>query len=208
MRVSELSRATGVPVATIKYYLREGLLPPGEQTATNQAEYTDRHVDRLRLVRVLREIGDLSIEAIGAITTALDDPSLSRHQLLGIAHRAISPFDATTHTNELEDVDRLLGQLGWDISADAPDRQGLADALASLRSVAGPISVDTFMPYAQAADALAAMEIAGLPDEGPSERAVEYTVVGTVVYGAALSALRRLAQEHHSASRRHGTPEH
>ncbi len=26
MRISELSRASGVPVATIKYYLREGLL--------------------------------------------------------------------------------------------------------------------------------------------------------------------------------------
>ena len=30
MWIAELSRRTDVPVATIKYYLREGLLPPGE----------------------------------------------------------------------------------------------------------------------------------------------------------------------------------
>ena len=30
MLMAELSRRSGVPVATIKYYLREGLLPPGE----------------------------------------------------------------------------------------------------------------------------------------------------------------------------------
>lgn len=29
MRISELSRRSGVPMATIKYYRREGLLPEG-----------------------------------------------------------------------------------------------------------------------------------------------------------------------------------
>ena len=29
MRISELARAADVPVATIKFYLREGLLPEG-----------------------------------------------------------------------------------------------------------------------------------------------------------------------------------
>ena len=37
MRISELSSVTGVPVPTIKYYIREGLLPRGERTAANQA---------------------------------------------------------------------------------------------------------------------------------------------------------------------------
>ena len=31
MRLAELSERSGVPTATIKYYLREGLLPPGRQ---------------------------------------------------------------------------------------------------------------------------------------------------------------------------------
>ena len=39
MRIGELSRATEVPVPTIKYYLREGLLPHGELSSPNQASY-------------------------------------------------------------------------------------------------------------------------------------------------------------------------
>ncbi|UUZ44890.1 MerR family DNA-binding transcriptional regulator [Janibacter limosus] len=30
MKISELAAATDVPVATLKYYLREGLLPAGQ----------------------------------------------------------------------------------------------------------------------------------------------------------------------------------
>ena len=37
MRISELARRSGLPVATVKYYLREGLLPAGEPTAATQA---------------------------------------------------------------------------------------------------------------------------------------------------------------------------
>ena len=33
MRISELARETAVPVATVKYYLREGLLHDGELTS-------------------------------------------------------------------------------------------------------------------------------------------------------------------------------
>jgi len=32
MRIGELSRRSGVPVPSIKYYVREGLLPAGERT--------------------------------------------------------------------------------------------------------------------------------------------------------------------------------
>ena len=42
MRISELSAQTGVPVPTIKYYLREGLLPEGERSAPTQAAYGER----------------------------------------------------------------------------------------------------------------------------------------------------------------------
>jgi hypothetical protein len=44
MRISELSKASGVSIPTIKFYLREGLLPQGRLVAANQANYEeDRH---------------------------------------------------------------------------------------------------------------------------------------------------------------------
>ena len=54
MRISELSSITGVPVATIKYYQREGLLPDGDKRTPRLTEYDDRHVRRLGLLRILR----------------------------------------------------------------------------------------------------------------------------------------------------------
>ena len=51
MRMAELSHQTTVPVPTIKYYQREGLLPAGERTSPNQVRYDERHARRQRRLR-------------------------------------------------------------------------------------------------------------------------------------------------------------
>jgi hypothetical protein len=47
-------------VPTIKYYVREGLLPPGQLASPNQTQYDNSHLRRLRLIRALTEVGGLS----------------------------------------------------------------------------------------------------------------------------------------------------
>ena len=71
MRIGELSRRTGVPVPTIKYYVREGLLPAGQLTSPNQASYDDAHERRLRLIRALLDVGGLKVAAIAAGADAI-----------------------------------------------------------------------------------------------------------------------------------------
>jgi len=44
--MAELSKTSGVPVATIKFYLRERLLPAGERTGPNQSIYGEQHLRR------------------------------------------------------------------------------------------------------------------------------------------------------------------
>ena len=56
MRLAELSDTTGVTVATLKYYQREGLLHPGRPLSRTQADYDASHVERVRLVRALTEV--------------------------------------------------------------------------------------------------------------------------------------------------------
>ena len=70
MRIAELSRRAGVPVPTVKYYLREGLLPPGRATAPTQAQYDETHEQRLRLVRALVEVAGLSLAAVRRVLAA------------------------------------------------------------------------------------------------------------------------------------------
>ncbi len=206
MRISELSRASGVPIPTIKYYLREGVLPAGQPTARNQADYDESHLHRLRLIRVLVDVGGLGIAAVRAVLDAIADESLSPHKMLGVAHYALGPAPDRGPVPEdvLEarnDVDLFLAELDWKVSPQAPSRRKLADALVALRRLGRDADTKAFMPYAKAAEELASQELAAAPADAPRADLVEGAVVGTVVFEAALVSLRKLAQEHHSAIR-------
>jgi len=67
-KISDLSRETGVPTATIKYYLREGLLPRATlKTGRNMAYYDHSFVDRIRCIRELQSKRHLPLDVIRAI---------------------------------------------------------------------------------------------------------------------------------------------
>ena len=50
MLLHELSETTGISVASIKYYRREGLLPPGERMTATRQDYGRAHVERLEQI--------------------------------------------------------------------------------------------------------------------------------------------------------------
>jgi DNA-binding transcriptional MerR regulator len=207
MRIAELSKISGVSVPTIKYYLREGLLSPGDRTGPNQAFYGDDHVHRLRLIRALTEVGDLSIATIREVIAGINDPKLSIHQVLGTAHRALGPDIGDDGSEETrvarKDVDQFLSELGWAVGSDSPARSELAHALATLRRLGWEVDTRAFERYARLADRIAAWELKQTPTDRDREETVEAAVVGTVIFESVLTALRRLAQESHSAERFH-----
>jgi DNA-binding transcriptional MerR regulator len=57
LTIGELSRRTGVPVKTLRFYSDEGLLPPSERSRSGYRLYAEGDVVRLDLVRTLREAG-------------------------------------------------------------------------------------------------------------------------------------------------------
>jgi DNA-binding transcriptional MerR regulator len=208
VRISELSRRSGVPVPTVKYYLREGLLKPGRLTAATQAQYDEHHVQRLRLIRALTEVGGLALATIRRILDAIDDERLSLHQLLGQAHYALSPNVGSAAaepgwTNARTQVDKLLDELGWEITEHAPARDELTRAVLALHHLGAPTAIEDLRPYAKAAHSIAAHEFARLAqarDAGDhTGKLVHQSVIGTVLYEPVLLALRRLAHEHESA---------
>ena len=96
MRMSGLAEATGVPVATLKYYLRAGLLHSGRVTARTQAEYDDSHVQRVRLVRALSEVGGLPLARVGRVLEAIETPDVGRTGVLEAAQRSLLGNDGAT----------------------------------------------------------------------------------------------------------------
>jgi DNA-binding transcriptional MerR regulator len=199
MRISELAERSGVPVATIKYYLRERLLHEGELTSATQARYDDSHLDRLRLIRALVGPAGLSIAQVRAVLDQVDHPPESVHDLLGVGAEAITkkPTVGASH----ERVHELMQAWGWRVDGkDCDTHAALEEALQGLDAAGFPLPSGALEDYRQHMEAIAGVEVAGVPTES-AEAAVRYVVLGTVLVEPLLLALRRMAQQEASARR-------
>jgi DNA-binding transcriptional MerR regulator len=199
MRISELAATTGVPVHTVKYYLREGLLMPGEATSRTRAEYGPEHVERVRLVRALVEHGGVGIAGVHSILAALAAPPPSRHELLGVAHSALPT--AGDEGPVSEEVAALVADLGWKVSACAAATRALTAAITAARAAGVPLSAESLRRYAEAMAGVAGVDVdMALSAKDPAD-AMHRVVLGTVMLDPVLVALRRMAQEAVSAER-------
>ncbi|MDX6237053.1 MAG: hypothetical protein QOG10_1868, partial [Kribbellaceae bacterium] len=122
MWIAELSRRTGVPVATIKYYLREGLLPSGEAVGATRSRYDETHVRQLRLIRALVEVGGLSLSRVRDVLAEVGEESRELHEVLGAAHSALVREPPAVSTESKERVDRLIKDQGWLVYEGSADR--------------------------------------------------------------------------------------
>lgn len=199
MRISQLAAATGVPVATVKFYLRERLLHEGELTSRTQARYDQTHVRRLRLVRALLGPAGLTVAAARELLGHVAEPPESSHELLGLAHKTV--MTPAPDEVDLAPVRELMARWGWRIEPD--DRQtpaSLAVALQALRDADFDLPEARLDAYAAAMSQVAGVELEDVPTESP-EAAVRYVVLGTVLVEPLLLALRRLAQQDASSRR-------
>lgn len=64
MKMAELERRSGVGRETIRFYIREGLLPEPERRARNVADYGAAHVERLKQIKTLQEERFLPLDVI------------------------------------------------------------------------------------------------------------------------------------------------
>lgn len=64
MRMRDLEKAAGVSRETIRFYIREGLLPEPNRTSRNSALYTDEHLARLLTIRRLKDERFLPLSVI------------------------------------------------------------------------------------------------------------------------------------------------
>ena len=96
MKISELVKRTGVPKETIHFYIREGLLRKPRKSGVNSAEYNDRYVDQIQLIKDLRDNYYLPIPEIKKVVKEFNKQS---------------PFDQATslfHSRFFRPADRLF----------------------------------------------------------------------------------------------------
>jgi DNA-binding transcriptional MerR regulator len=204
MRMAELSRRTGVPVPTIKYYLREGLLPPGERTSPNQALYDEPHVRRLRMVRALVEVGGLSISAVRDVLDAIDSADQTPFKVLGEVQDRLGPLhpesDSAAWQSAHDAVEELLTRRGWRADAHSPPGRALIAAVTSLIELGRADLVGLMEVYADAVEKVAEIDVSSVTRGRGIDDVIEGAVIGTVLGEAMITALRRLAHQHATAN--------
>jgi DNA-binding transcriptional MerR regulator len=203
MLVSELAERADVPLATVKYYLREGLLPAGQNIGPRRADYDDAHLRRLRVLRLLREVGGVPVTSLRQVVDALDDEQRPVHETMTLVADVISagPEPTVQDPASLDIVDAVISAVGWNgVRAESIDRQRLASVV-SLLNAPGPLGagVEVLTFYAGIADRLARAEIALVDHTGERSELLEQMVTGSVAYGQVFQLLRQLGQEHHHA---------
>ena len=200
MKMSQLCEASGVSVPSIKFYLREGLLPAGERTSATQAEYGPEHVERLRLIRALIDIGGLSVATAQRVLEAIDSPDLPLSYVFGVAQYAISDTSLYADVPEgsagTTQVNDLIESTGWLVSDENPGRRGAARVLDTYADLGQSHIGEHLAAYAEAAELIARADLAAVAHHADVADMAETVVVGTVLGDALNASLRRMAQEH------------
>lgn len=74
MKIGALADATGTPVESIRFYEREGLLPPPARADNNYRMYLPAHVERLAFIRQCRNL-DMTLDEIRALIQLREAPA-------------------------------------------------------------------------------------------------------------------------------------
>jgi len=78
MTLSELSSLSDLPLSTIKFYIRESLIPGPKKTRGTRAYYDEGHLHRLRLVKKIQTEGNLPLSKIKEIIGMIEDGERTR----------------------------------------------------------------------------------------------------------------------------------
>lgn len=74
MKIGALAEATGTSIETIRFYEREGLLPPPARAENNYRMYLPIHVERLAFIRQCRNL-DMALDEVRALIELREDPA-------------------------------------------------------------------------------------------------------------------------------------
>jgi DNA-binding transcriptional MerR regulator len=225
LRMGELAEASGVSAATIKHYLREGLLPEPVKTSRNMAYYPAEFVERIRLIKQLQEERYMPLKVIKDL---LDENPERARALIELGDQLLARVQAgerervsaaeIRHLYEIpqEALDRLaeLEVLTPDENGYTPSDVRIIGAISRFRAGGyderiGFTVYDT-LRYKRAISELAREEVDVLMDrlagEMEPERVVELIEAGVEPLNELMAALRtkQLVAE---LERRRGAPE-
>jgi DNA-binding transcriptional MerR regulator len=148
LKISELAEASGVSVATVRHYLREGLLPEPLRTSRNMAYYPPEFVARIRLIKQLQEERFMPLRVIRDLLEREDAEPERLRALIALEDRILEralagereriPAEEVRRRYEVpaEVLDRLaeLGVLTPDARGYSPSDVRIVEAISRFRA--------------------------------------------------------------------------
>ncbi|MCG2581548.1 MAG: Cd(II)/Pb(II)-responsive transcriptional regulator [Marinobacter sp.] len=89
MKIGETSSATGIPVETIRYYEKIGLVPEPERQASGYRHYRQSHLDRLLFIKRCRNL-DMAQDEIRELIRLADQPDADCSEVDALLARHLS----------------------------------------------------------------------------------------------------------------------
>lgn len=119
LTISALERATGASRSTIHYYIREGLLPQPQKTATSRALYTQDHISLLEKIGELKSAGLTLAEIKDSLSGSLEkiaensvDLAVQESQRVRQAILRVATEEFATKGYKQTHVATIIGRLG------------------------------------------------------------------------------------------------
>jgi MerR family mercuric resistance operon transcriptional regulator len=145
--IGRLAQAAGVPVSTVRYYERAGLLKPEARSGANYRVYSRRSLERLEFIRSAQAVG----LSLGDVEKMLDVATPGADVGAGDAHRASSEpcrpcrevvalaerrlVDVREKLKHLRTVERTLAKA---VQHCCDDDAGLCKKVKHLRKICAP----------------------------------------------------------------------
>ena len=214
LKISELAEAADVPVATVRHYLREGLLPEPVKTSRNMAYYPREFAGRIRLIKQLQEERFLPLKVIRELLESGNGDPEHLRDLVELEDRILERASAGERdrvaVEEIGDryevprevLERLaeLGVLTPTAEGYSPSDIQIVEAMSRFRAGGYDESIgftvyDT-LRYKQAMEALAAEEVQLLTERLTGmepDQVFELIEAGTEPLNDLLTALRTKA---------------
>lgn len=128
MKIGDLAAAADTPVETIRYYEREGLLPPPARTDSNYRSYEAEHLQRLQFIRHCRGL-DMSLDEVRVLLRFKDSP----HENCGDVNQVLDEhiLHVTRRIRELRTLEKELKALRARCGEESEAREcGILEGLA------------------------------------------------------------------------------
>lgn len=142
-RIDDLAHQAGITVDTIRYYAREGLMPPPTPAGRHKL-YGDKHLDRLRKIRELQD-RRFSLAAIRAIVETnrpgIDDLFSGSGRTYTLAELIERSGVEAGLVEQIRSVDLLPDPVDFGRAAYDDTDLGLLQAVAELQRIGMPAQV-------------------------------------------------------------------